>query len=215
MPTPPTLLDLLHKGGWVMIPLFLCSILTLYALIERLITLRRTARAPQRWLTSLHTHLRADDHQAAITLCTKKPYAIAKIVQTGLAQMATNPDNLATTVEHTAQAEVYKLEKNLPLLGTLAGAAPMLGFLGTVLGMIRAFMAIAQATHQISPQHLSSGIYEAMITTAAGLIVGIAAYLSYNYLQTRIQRATHHIEQATHQFLTTAAQNPIPHEAAQ
>jgi biopolymer transport protein ExbB len=104
-------------------------------------------------------------------------------------------------MEAVGQVEVHKLEKNLSLLGTIAGTAPMLGFLGTVTGMIQAFMTMAQSTSSITPQLLSAGIYEAMITTAAGLVVGIVADLGYKYILIRVQKATYHIEHAASQFM--------------
>lgn len=205
-----------------MLPLLLFSILTLYVLIERLIALRRATKVPQRWLDNLYTQLQVGDLVGIATLCATKPYTIAKIIQTSVTPLPSHPQDLHTSLEHAAQHAIYRLEENLPLLGTIASAAPMLGFLGTVLGMIQAFMAMAQTTQQVSPQLLSNGIYEALITTAAGLIVGIVANLSYNYLLTRIQKATHHIEQTLHQFITLVQKLPAksdpsattPHGAA-
>lgn len=197
-----SLLALLLKGGWVMVPILLLSVLTVYAIIERLITLRRLARVPQKWIDNIYTRISEGDKSGIEALCVQKHYAIAKIIQAGTAQLDQPIKTIEAAIENTGQMEVYKLEKNLALLGTIAGAAPVLGFLGTVIGMIQAFMAMAQATDQVSPKLLSGGIYEAMITTAAGLVVGIVANLGYNYLLIRVQKATRHIEYASNQFLT-------------
>jgi len=196
-----SLLDLLLKGGWVMLPILLLSILTVYAIIERLIVLQRSAKMPRRWMDAVKTKILDGDVQGVKMLCEQKHYAIASIIKAGIEKLYEPMKTMANAVENAGQIEVYKLEKNLALLGTIAGAAPMLGFLGTVIGMIQAFMAMAQETNQISPKLLSGGIYEAMITTAAGLVVGIVANLGYNYLLTRIQKTTHRIERAASQFI--------------
>ena len=184
-----------------MFPILLLSIMALYAILERLIVLHKTIRAPRFWVESINTQLIAGDLPGAQILCEGKSYAIARIIQAGIEKLKESNKAFKAAVENAAQQEVYKLEKNLALLGTIASAAPMLGFLGTVLGMIQAFMAMAQQTQQISPKLLSGGIYEAMVTTAAGLVVGIIANLGYNYLLIRIQRATQRLEQSTNQFI--------------
>jgi len=177
------------------------SIMALYAILERLIVLYKTIRVPRMWLESINAQLIAGDLQSVQVLCEGKSYALAKIMQAGIERLKAPNKVFKTAVENAAQQEVYKLEKNLALLGTIASAAPMMGFLGTVLGMIQAFMAMAQQTQQISPKLLSGGIYEAMVTTAAGLVVGIIANLGYNYLLIRIQKATQHLEQGANQFI--------------
>ena len=214
-----SLLDLLLKGGWVMLPILLLSILTLYFLIERLLVLQRSARVPQRWLDTVKARVLEGDAQSVKMLCAQEPYAIARIIKAGIEKPYISRHTIEHTVANAGQVEVHRLEKNLALLGTIAGAAPMLGFLGTVIGMIRAFMAMAQETQQISPKMLSGGIYEAMITTAAGLVVGIVANLAYNYLLTRIRSATYRIEHAANQFIesmesySSLEQHKKPHEA--
>lgn len=200
-----SLLDLLLKGGWVMWPLLLLSILTLYAMIERWIVLQRYANIPTAWLEAITAKLSAGDIQSVKTLCIQRRNVVARIIAKGLALGQQPTEIIERALERTGQMEIYRLERNLSLLGTIAGIAPMLGFLGTVLGMIQAFMAMAQTSHHISPQLLSGGIYEAMITTATGLIIGISAQLGYNYLSTQIQKATHRIEQAANQLLENIA----------
>lgn len=217
-----SLLALFLKGGWVMLPILLLSILTVYAFLERLIVLYRTARIPQRWIDEIKIKTIARDTLGVKMLCGQKRHAMARIIQVGIDKINKPSKALKAAIENAGQNEIYRLEKNLPLLGTIAGAAPMLGFLGTVLGMIQAFMTIAQETHQVSPKMLSEGIYEAMITTAAGLIVGITANLGYNYLLVQVQKATQRIEHASNEFIAlvesypaTAQPNNKPNEAAQ
>jgi biopolymer transport protein ExbB len=194
-------LNLLLKGGWVMLPILLLSILTVYAILERLIVLHSASKIPQQWIDTITAKTIEGDIQGVKMLCEQKRYAIASIIKAGIENSHKSMKTIARIIENAGQMEIHKLEKNLALLGTIAGAAPMLGFLGTVIGMIQAFMAMAQETNQISPKLLSGGIYEAMVTTAAGLVVGIMANLGYNYLLTRIQQATHRIEYAANHFI--------------
>jgi biopolymer transport protein ExbB len=196
-----TLLSLMLKGGWVMWPILLLSILTVYAIIERWIVLHSATKIPKAWINAINASTLEGDVQSAKMLCERKNYAVARIIKAGIEKSHKPIQVIELSVEHAGQVEIHKLEENLALLGTIAGAAPMLGFLGTVVGMIQAFMAMAQETNQISPKLLSGGIYEAMITTAAGLVVGIIANLGYNYFLARIQKATHRIEHTANQFV--------------
>ena len=123
------------------------------------------------------------------------------MIEKGLNRIGNELKNIEAAIENTGKVEIYKLEKNLNILATLSGAAPMLGFLGTVTGMIQAFIAIAQEEGSVSPKLLSSGIYEAMVTTAAGLFVGILAYLGYNFLVSRVQKIIHQMEYNSIDFL--------------
>ena len=119
----------------------------------------------------------------------------------GLSRINRNLKNIEASIENVGKIEIYNLEKNLSLLATISGAAPMIGFLGTVTGMIQAFISIAQEEGAVSPKLLSSGIYEAMITTASGLFVGIIAYLSYNYLVAKVEKLIHNMEYSSIEFL--------------
>ncbi|OJW68945.1 MAG: biopolymer transporter ExbB [Candidatus Amoebophilus sp. 36-38] len=196
-----SILELLLKGGWVMVPILLLSVLTLYALIERMVVLYRSARISQKWLTNLYNQLLTGGIEEAKLLCEQKNTAIANVIKAGLENLPHEPGNLEKSMEVAGQAEIHKLEKNLSLLASIAGIAPMLGFLGTVLGMIQAFMAMAQTTNPVTPQLLAGGIYEAMITTAAGLIVGIIADISYKYIVNKVEKASYKIEQTASQLI--------------
>src|SRR5690606_19848587 len=126
---------------------------------------------------------------------------IARMIEKGISRLGSPLKNIEVSIENVGKIEIYKLEKNLSLLATISGVAPMMGFLGTVTGMIQAFIAIAQEEGSVSPKLLSAGIYEAMITTAAGLLVGIIAYLGYNYLVTRLQKVIHMMEYTSIDFI--------------
>ena len=127
-------------------------------------------------------------------ICSEVDTPIARMIEKGILKIGSSMNTIEASIENIGKIELNKLEKNLSLLATISGAAPMIGFLGTVTGMIQAFIAIAQEEGAVSPKLLSSGIYEAMITTAAGLFVGIIAYLGYNYLVTRVQKLVHNME---------------------
>ena len=133
--------------------------------------------------------------------CQQSDTPIGRMIGKGLSRIGSPLKNIEVSIENVGKIEIYNLEKNLSLLATISGAAPMIGFLGTVTGMIRAFISIAQEEGAVSPKLLSAGIYEAMLTTAAGLFVGIIAYLGYNYLVTRVQKIVHNMEYTSIDFI--------------
>jgi biopolymer transport protein ExbB len=144
-----------------------------------------------------------NDINGAKLICDETNNPIARMILKGLNKIESSLKNIETSIENVGKIEIYNLEKNLSLLATISGAAPMMGFLGTVTGMIQAFISIAQEEGAVSPKLLSSGIYEAMITTAAGLFVGIVAYLAYNYLVSRVEKLIHRMEYSTIEFIET------------
>jgi biopolymer transport protein ExbB len=141
------------------------------------------------------------DVNGAKILCGQYDNPVARMIEKGISRIGSPLKTIEASVENVAKIELFKLEKNLNILATIAGAAPMMGFLGTVLGMVQAFISIAQEEGTISPKLLSNGIYEAMITTVAGLIVGIIAYLSYNFLVTRVSKLVHKMEYNSIEFI--------------
>ena len=198
---PISLLELIMKGGFMMIPIFLFSILAVYIFIERVLTINRASKTPDAFFDKIKELVLKEDLSGARLLCAQSDTPIARMIEKGISRLGSQLKNIEASIENVGKIEIYKLEKNLSLLATTAGAAPMIGFLGTVTGMIRAFIAIAQEEGTVSPKLLSSGIYEAMVTTAAGLIVGIIAYLGYNYLVTRIQKLIYRMEYTSINFV--------------
>lgn len=196
-----SLLELLTKGGYMMLPLVLLSIIALYIFIERVMTINREAKTPNGFTDSIRSKVIGGDINGARVLCQETDTPVARMLEKGLSRIGSPLKNIEVSIENVGKIEVYKLEKNLSFLATISGAAPMIGFLGTVTGMIQAFIAIAQEEGAVSPKLLSSGIYEAMITTAAGLVVGILAYLAYNYLVTRVQKLVHNMEYSSIEFI--------------
>jgi len=196
-----TLMSLVLKGGYMMIPIFLLSVLAVYIFVERARTIKRASKTPEGFMDSIKRLVADGDIKAAKLMCKQSETPIAHMIEKGISRIGSPLKNIEVSIENVGKIELYHLEKNLSLLATISGVAPMIGFLGTVIGMIRAFMAIAQEEGAVSPKLLSSGIYEAMITTAAGLFVGIIAYLGYNYLVTRVQKVVHTMEYTSIDFI--------------
>lgn len=194
-------LDLAMKGGPLMIPIAICSVVAIYILFERLMTINKAGKSPDTFMDKIKDMVTRGDVNGARALCSQYDTPIARMIEKGLSRIGSPLKNIEASIENMAKIELFKLEKNLSVLATIAGAAPMMGFLGTVLGMVQAFISIAQEEGTISPKLLSNGIYEAMITTVAGLIVGIIAYLSYNFLVTRVSKLVHKMEYSSIEFM--------------
>ncbi|HEY8400967.1 MAG TPA: MotA/TolQ/ExbB proton channel family protein, partial [Cytophagaceae bacterium] len=189
-----SILDLILKGGWMMIPIFALSIAAIYIIVERILTLKKADKDPYAFMEKIRDLVVMGEIQNAQLQCQQFNTPFSRMIEKGISKLGTPLANIEASIENTGKIEVYRLEKNLSALATIAGAAPMLGFLGTVTGMIQAFIAIAQEEGSISPKLLSSGIYEAMVTTVAGLIVGVIAYIGYNYLVGKVQKIIHKME---------------------
>ena len=194
-------LDLAIKGGPLMIPIAICSVVAIYILFERLMTINKAGNSPDTFMDKIKDMVTRGDVNGARALCSQYDTPIARMIEKGLSRIGSPLKSIEASIENMAKIELFKLEKNLSVLATIAGAAPMMGFLGTVLGMVQAFISLAQEEGTISPKLLSNGIYEAMITTVAGLIVGIIAYLSYNFLVTRVSKLVHKMEYSSIEFM--------------
>ena len=196
-----SLMELLMKGGWIMVFILILSLIAIYVFIERFLTVKKAAKDPAAFMEKLKSLVLQGDINGAKVLCAEMATPFARMIEKGLARLGNPLQNIKESIEDVGKIEIYKLEKNLPILAAVSGTAPMVGFLGTVIGMIKAFMAIAQQEGTVSPKLLSSGIYEALITTAFGLIVGIIAFLCYNYLVTRVQNVIHNMEYTATEFI--------------
>ncbi|GAA5031027.1 biopolymer transporter ExbB [Marivirga lumbricoides] len=195
------LFDLLVQGGYVMIPLLLLSIAAIAIFVERLMTIKKASKTPTGLLNQVKAYVVDGKINEARMICNQNETPIARMLEKGISRIGSPLKNIEVSIENVGKIEIYRLEKNLSLLATISGAAPMIGFLGTVTGMIQAFIAIAQEEGSVSPKLLSAGIYEAMITTAVGLSVGIIAYLGYNYLVTQVQKIIHKMEYTSVEFI--------------
>lgn len=196
-----SVIDLAIKGGFMMVPIAICWVLAIYLFIERVLTINKANQEPGVFMGRVKELVLRGDITGAKMLCSQNNTPVARMIEKGISRIGSPLKTIEASIENLAKIEVFKLEKNLPTLATIAGAAPMMGFLGTVIGMVEAFIAISQEEGSVSPKLLSSGIYTAMITTVAGLVVGIMAYLAYNYLVSRVQKVIHKMEYTSIEFI--------------
>jgi biopolymer transport protein ExbB len=198
---PLTLLDILMAGGWVMVPIALLSVLAVYLFVERLLVLKRAKMDPQRFMQHVATYVRGGDISGAVGYCRAHETPISRILQRGLERLGRPIGEIQDAVQAAGKHETYDLEKRTDLLASTAAIAPMLGFLGTVIGMIRAFQEVQVLQGAANPAALASGIWEALVTTAFGLAVGILALFAYNFLHNRIARVVNGMERAASEFI--------------
>lgn len=196
-----SVMELAVKGGFMMIPIVLSSFVAVYIFVERVLTIKKANQSPDAFIGRIKELVLKGDINGAKLLCAQFDSPIARMIEKGVSRIGSPLKNIEASIENVAKLEIFKLEKNLSMLATVSGAAPMMGFLGTVIGMVEAFIAIAQEEGSVSPKLLSSGIYTAMITTVAGLVVGIIAYLAYNYLVTRVSKVVHQMEYSSIEFI--------------
>lgn len=192
-----SLIDMAIKGGWLMLVLLALSIIGIYIFGKKWWVIRQASKLDKDFMSDIRDYIHEGKIKSAKTLCSKYDTPVARMVEAGLSRFGKPLSDIQTAVENVGNLEVARLEKTLPYLATISGGAPMIGFLGTVMGMIQAFFNMANAGNNIDITLLSSGIYTAMVTTVGGLIVGILAYFGYNYLSARITSLVYHMERAT------------------
>ncbi|MDR3189019.1 MAG: MotA/TolQ/ExbB proton channel family protein [Prevotellaceae bacterium] len=189
------------KGGWVMFPIALLSIIAIFIFSERFLAIHRASKVDAHFMSNIREYILNDRTDAAIALCQASAIPQARLIEKGIKRIGAPLSDIQTAIENEGNLEVARLERGLVILAMTAGGAPMLGFLGTVTGMVRAFFNMANAGNNLDIQLLSSGIYEAMVTTIAGLIVGIIAYFGYNLLISQVQRVVFQLEASTMEFM--------------
>lgn len=193
--------ELCLEGGWIMIPLALLALFSIYILIERSIVIYRASRLDDSFMKRISDHIHEGEIEAAVRLCknTKSPYA--RLILKGINRIGRPMNDVLVAIENTGNLEGAALSKGLPWLATTAAGAPMIGFLGTVIGMVQAFFAIASAGNAASIGDFAGGIYTALVTTVAGLVVGIVALFAYNFLVARINKVMNLMEAKTMEFM--------------
>ena len=196
-----SLIEMATKGGWLMLVLLLLSIIALYIFGKKWWMIRQAGKIGKNFMDDIRDYIHEGKIKSAITLCEKYDAPVARLVEKGIGRIGRPLADIQTAVENTANVEVARLEKGLSTLATISGGAPMIGFLGTVIGMIQAFFNTSQAGNNIDITLLSSGIYTAMVTTVGGLIVGILAFFGYNYLSSSINSLVFKMESATIEFM--------------
>lgn len=196
-----SILELAEKGGWIMIVLAVMSVLAIYIFVERFIAIKRAERDDPMFMDRIRDYIKNSDIKSAVNFCRVTNTPAARMIERGISRMGRPAADVQSAIENTGNLEVALLEKRLPVLATIAGGAPMLGFLGTVIGMVEAFWQMSNAGNNIDITMLSSGIYQAMVTTVGGLIVGIIALFAYNYLVAKVDGVVNQIEQKSLAFM--------------
>ncbi|MFN2126918.1 MAG: MotA/TolQ/ExbB proton channel family protein [Anaerolineales bacterium] len=189
-----TLFSVLAKGGWLMIFIGIFSLIAIGIFIERMMVLRKAKINLNAFMLKIRQYLSKGDFENALELCYRTPGPISKALEKGIKIRNQDREEIKDTIESAGRSEIYQLEKGFAALATIAGVAPLTGFLGTVTGMISAFMRIQELGGNVNATVLAGGIWEALITTAAGLVVGILTLLGYNYLVTKVQRLVFELE---------------------
>lgn len=200
-----SIMQLITSGGTggtiIMSALGLLSVYAVYILFERYSAIKKASKEDENFFNSIKNFVEQKDITAAKTLCQNTDNPIARMIEKGVDRIDKPMTDISAAIENQGKLEIYKMENNLANLATIAGAAPMIGFLGTVIGMIVAFHEMASAGGNIDVEMLSKGIYTAMVTTVAGLVVGIIAYIAYNYLVTKVEKVIFQMEARTTEFL--------------
>ena len=193
--------EMATKGGWIMIVLAILLCLAVYIFVERCITLHQAGKDNPNFMNRIKDYIHDGNLESALKLCRQTETPSARMVEKGITRIGPPMNDVQVAIENLGNIEVSRLEKGLSLMAAVSGGAPMIGFLGTVLGMVRAFFDMASAGNNVDITLLSSGIYTAMVTTVAGLIVGILAYFAYNYLVARVTKVVNKMESYTMEFL--------------
>ena len=193
--------DLTMAGGWLMIPLALLAIVSIYIFFERLFAIHRANRQDKTFMDRIKDFIHRGDVDQALKLCqdTNTPYS--RMIEKGVTRIGRPMNDVLVSIENVGNMEVAKLEKGFNWLATTAAGAPMIGFLGTVIGMVQAFFQLASAGNNSNVTILASGIYQALVTTVAGLIVGILALFAYNFLTSRVNKVMNKLEGKTMEFM--------------
>lgn len=189
------------KGGWIMIVLTAMSVVCFYILFERNYVIRKAGKEDPQFMDKIKDYILGGELKSAIAYCRSVNTPSARMIEKGISRLGRPVNDVQAAIENVGNFEVAKLEKGMTIMATISGGAPMLGFLGTVTGMVRAFWQMANAGNNIDITLLSGGIYEAMITTVGGLIVGIIAMFAYNYLVTLIDGVVNKMEAKTMAFM--------------
>lgn len=194
-------IDLAIKGGWVMIPIVILSFIAVYIFFERWFAIRKASSINRSFMDRIKDYIMDGKIDAARTLCQSTDNPTARMIEKGITRIGRPLNDVNAAIENVGRLEIYKLEKGLPTLATVAGGAPMIGFLGTVIGMVQAFHQMSTAGNNINVGQLSAGIYTALITTVAGLIVGVIAYFAYNVLVARVDKVINNMEASSTEFI--------------
>ncbi len=195
-----SLVELLTLGGWIMVPLALLFVLTIYVFFERMIAIRNASRIEGNFMNIIRDHIVNGNVSAARSFAKNTNNPVGRIIDKGIQRIGKPIENIERSMENVGKLELYNMERNLSILSLIAGIAPMFGFLGTIVGMFQLFYKLA-AGSEFNIQTMANGIYTKMITSATGLIIGLLAYVAYNYLSTQVDKTANKMEAASSEFL--------------
>ena len=199
--TEVNVLELLMTGGWyIMLPLAFMSLIAMYVYFERYFAIRKAAAESPDFMNRIKDYISSGQLPSAQNLCAQNDTPMARMMEKGIARIGKPLKDIATSIENVGKLEIYKLEKNINILATIAGAAPMVGMLGTVIGMVNVFLEM-ESTGTIQVTDISSGTKQAMVTTIVGLVVGIIAYMAYNHLVGKVSKVVHKMESTSIEFI--------------
>ena len=198
-----SLFELLKEGGLLMIPIAICSIIMCVVFIERFLYIKSLSKLDANFSNKIKEQLENNNKPGAISICKSTNHPIARMIEKGIQRMDKPYEQIEKSMEQVGKLEVYQMEKNTSILSTIAGIAPMFGFLGTIAGMIILFFNIQH--DGFSLEHIAGGIYTKMVTSAVGLIIGLLSYVAYNYINAQINKAVNKMEAAAADFLDTIA----------
>tara|TARA_B100000497_G_scaffold20788_1_gene24537 strand:+ start:72 stop:770 length:699 start_codon:yes stop_codon:yes gene_type:complete len=200
-----SIMELITDGGMagqiIIGVLFILLFVAVYLYFERLFAIKAATDYDANFMSQIRDNISSGNMKAAKVLCSQKNTPVARLTEKGISRIGSPLEDINTAIENAGKLEVYKLEKNVSILATISGAAPMIGFLGTVIGMVLAFHTLATSSGQAEMGTLAEGIYTAMTTTVAGLIVGIIAYIGYNHLVVKTDKVVHQMEATAVEFL--------------
>ncbi|MCZ2224147.1 MAG: MotA/TolQ/ExbB proton channel family protein [Chitinophagales bacterium] len=194
-----SMIDLLNKGGWIMYPLYVLFVVTIFVFTERFLAIKKAGKIEDNFMSIIRDNIVTGNISAARSLAKNTPNPAAKMIDKGLQRIGKPIDAIEKSMENVGKLEIYKMERNISILSLIAGIAPMFGFLGTIVGMIQLFYNINNSGFELNT--IAGGIYVKMVTSAAGLIIGLIAYLAYSFLSTQIDKTVYKMEAASSEFI--------------
>jgi biopolymer transport protein ExbB len=195
-----SMLSLLEKGGWIMYPLYFLLVAAIFVFVERLLAINKASKIEPNFMNIIRDNIITGNVQAARNLAKNTDSPVARMIDKGIQRIGKPLDAIEKSMENVGRLEMYKMEKNLSILSLISGIAPMFGFLGTIIGMVQLFYGIA-STGEYTLNTIAGGIYTKMITSATGLIIGLIAYVGYNFLSTQIDKTANKMEVASSEFI--------------
>jgi biopolymer transport protein ExbB len=195
-----SIMDLLSKGGILMIPLAILFVVAIFVFIERLLYIRKASKVDENFMNIIRDNIVTGNVSAARSMAKNTNNPVARIIDKGIQRIGKPIDAIEKSMENVGKLEMYKMERNLNILSLIAGIAPMFGFLGTIMGMFQLFFRLA-STGEFTIQSMADGIYTKLVSSAVGLIIGLMAYIAHSYLNTQIDKTANRMEASSAEFV--------------